>query len=97
MFFIFPKLRSEILLILKIGYISDYNSKSLDFGFIGFLFSSAFPSMENSSNSEFISPFNLTFDQGLFIFHQKSNVDFQGQLRFIDKSEFDNFGLVGFL
>ena len=37
------------------------------------------------------------FDQGLFIFHQKSNVDFRGQLLFIDKSEFDNFGLVGFL
>ena len=40
---------------------------------------------------------NLTFDQGLFIFHQKSNVDFRGQLLSIDKSEFDNFGLVGFL
>ena len=51
----------------------------------------------NSSNSEFICPFNLTFDQGLFIFHQKSNVDFMGQLLFIDKSEFDNLGLVGFL
>ena len=33
------------------------------------------------------------FDHGLFIFHQKSNVDFRGQLLFIDKSEFDNFGL----
>ena len=36
------------------------------------------------------------FDHGLFIFHQKSNVDFRGQLLFIDKSEFDNFGLVEF-
>ena len=37
------------------------------------------------------------FDHGLFIFYQKSNVDFRGQLLFIDKSEFDNFGLVVFL
>ena len=57
----------------------------------------SFPWIEISSNSEFIWPFNLTFDHGLFIFHQKSNVDFRGQLLFIDKSEFDNFGLVGFL
>ena len=26
----------------------------------------------------------------MFIFHQKSNVDFRGELLFIDKSEFDN-------
>ena len=37
------------------------------------------------------------FDQGLLIFHQKSNVDFQGQLLLIYKSEFDNFGLFGYL
>ena len=37
------------------------------------------------------------FDQGLFIFHEKSNVDFRGQLLLIDKSEFDNFHLVRFL
>ena len=42
MFFIFPNFRFEKSLILKIGYLFDYNSKSLDFGFIGFLFSSAF-------------------------------------------------------
>ena len=71
-------------MIFKIGYLSDYNFKSLDFGFFGFLF---------SSNSEFIWPFNLTFDRGLFIFHQKSNVDFRGQLLSIYKSEFNNFGL----
>ena len=57
----------------------------------------SFPWIVISSNSEFIWPFNLTFDHGLFIFHQKSNVDFRGQLLFIGKSEFDNFGLVGFL
>ena len=28
------------------------------------------------------------------MFHQKSNVDFRGQLLFIDKSEFDNFVLL---
>ena len=37
------------------------------------------------------------FDQRLFIFHQKSNVDFQGQLLSISKSEFDHFGLFRFL
>ena len=42
LFFIFPNFRSEKSLILKIGYLFDYNFKSLDFGFIGFLFSSAF-------------------------------------------------------
>ena len=31
------------------------------------------------------------------MFHQKSNVDFRGQLLFIGKSEFDNLDLVGFL
>ena len=51
----------------------------------------------NSSNSDFILPSNLTFDQGLFIFHQKSNVDFRGQLLLIYKSEFDNFRVFGFL
>ena len=51
----------------------------------------------NSSNSEFIWPSNLTFDPGLFIFHQKSNVDFLGQLLLIYKSQFDNFGLVRFI
>ena len=30
-------------MILKIGHLSDYHSKSIDFGLIGFLFSSAFP------------------------------------------------------
>ena len=84
------------MLILKIWYLSDYNSKSLDFDFIGFLFSSAFR-IANSSNSDFIWPSKLKFDQGLFIFHQKSNVDFRGQLLFIKKSEFDNLGLVRFL
>ena len=29
-------------MILKLGYLSDYNFKSLDFDFIWFLFSSAF-------------------------------------------------------
>ena len=57
----------------------------------------SFPWIAISSNSEFIWPFNLTFDHGLCIFHQKSNVDFRGQLLFIDKSEFDNISLVGFL
>ena len=37
------------------------------------------------------------FDRGLFIFPQKSNVDFHGQLLLIEKSEIDNFGLVRFL
>ena len=37
------------------------------------------------------------FDRGLFIFHQKSNVEFRGQLLLIKNSEFDNFGLVRFL
>ena len=41
--------------------------------------------------------FNLTFDQALFIFHQKSNVDFRGQLLSIYKSEFNHFGLLRFL
>ena len=39
----------------------------------------------------------MTFDRGQFIFHQKSNVDLQGQLILIYKSEFDNFSLVRFL
>ena len=51
----------------------------------------------NSSNSEFIWPFNLTFDRGLFIFNHKSSVDFRGQLLSIYKSEFDHFGLFRFL
>ena len=33
----------------------------------------------------------------MFIFHQKSNVDFRGKLRLIYKSEFDYFGLIRFL
>ena len=37
------------------------------------------------------------FDRGLFIFHQKSNVDFRGQLLSIYKSEFDHCGLFRFL
>ena len=53
--------------------------------------------IENSSNFEFIWPSNLTFDQGLFIFHQKSNVDFRCQLLLIYEAEFDNFDLVRFL
>ena len=40
-------------------------------------------SVDSKSNSEFIWPSNLTFDEGLFIFHQKSNVDFRGQLLLI--------------
>ena len=53
--------------------------------------------LANSSNSEFIWPSNLTFDRGLFIFYQKSNIDFRGQLLSIYKSEFDHFGLFIFL
>ena len=41
-FFIFPKFESEKLLIWKIVYLSDYNYKSLDLAFIGFVFSSDF-------------------------------------------------------
>ena len=37
------------------------------------------------------------FDLGLFICHQKPNVDFRGQLLSIYKSEFDHFGLFRFL
>ena len=37
------------------------------------------------------------FDRGLFICHQKPNVDFRGQLLSIYKSEFDCFGLFRFL
>ena len=36
------------------------------------------------------------FDRALFTFHQKSNVDFRGQLLSIYKSEFDNVGLFRF-
>ena len=42
MFFIFPKFRSEILLILKIGYLSDYNSKLPDFADFDFDFKKTF-------------------------------------------------------
>ena len=97
MFVIFPKFESEKLLILKIGYLPDYNSKSLDFDFSEFLFSSGFLWIANSSNSEFISPSNFMFDQGMFIFHPKSNVDFRCPLLLIYKSEFDNVCLVRFL
>ena len=37
------------------------------------------------------------FDRGLFILHEKSNVDFRGQLLSIYKSEFDHFGIFRFL
>ena len=43
------------------------------------------------------SQFNLMFDQALFIFHRKSNIEFQGQLLSIYKLECDHFGLFRFL
>ena len=45
----------------------------------------------------FIWSSNLTFDWGIIIFHQKSNVDFLDQLLSIYKSEFHYFSLFRFL
>ena len=42
LFFIFTQFLLEFLLILKIGYLFDLKLELVDFGFIGFLISSAF-------------------------------------------------------
>ena len=42
LFFIFAQIWFEFLLILKIRYLSDLNSKSLDYGFNNFLFCQLF-------------------------------------------------------
>ena len=42
LFFNFAQFWFEFFLILKIGYLSDLNSESLDSSFIGFIISSAF-------------------------------------------------------
>ena len=92
MFLNFTQFQFEFLLILKIGYLFDYNSESLDFGFIGFLISSAFRGCQILRSFD---PLNLTFDRALFIFNPNLGIDFRGQLLSIYKSEFDNFGLLG--
>ena len=84
------------MLILKIEYISDYNLKSLNF-FHWISYSISFLWIASSSNSEFIWPFNLTFDRALFIFYPNFNIDFRGQLLSKYKTEFNHFGLFRIL
>ena len=94
MFFNFTQFQSEFLLILKIGYLFDYNSESLDSSFIGFLISSAFRDSK-FWNSEIIWPLNLMFDQLLFIFHLNLGIDLRDQLLSKYKLKFNDFDLFG--
>ena len=57
----------------------------------------SFPWIPDSSIFIRVWPFNLTFDQLLFIFNLNLGVNFRGQLLLIDKVKFDNFSLFGIL